>query len=170
MFYTTAVSYNTYRVITSKSTELVLEGTCSLMKKKLLFCLGWLMVILGAIGIVLPVLPTTPFLLLAAACFSGSSEKAYRFLIKSPLFGPFIEHYRTGKGVRLGRKIQAIVTLWCFLALSGYALQRTWAYVAFPFIGLAVTYHLIQIKTANATEEKSKTQETLYHERSNEEG
>jgi len=148
----------------------MLEGKNSHMKKKLLLCLGWLMVVSGAVGIVLPVLPTTPFLLLAAACFSGSSEKAYQFLLSSPWFGPFIEHYRTGRGVRLGRKIQAILTLWVFLALGVYTLQKTWAYVAFPIIGMAVTCHLLWIKTATPAVKKSDIHKPFQRERSSEEG
>ena len=127
------------------------EGKHDLMKKKLLLGLGWLLVALGAAGIILPVLPTTPFLLLAAACFSSSSERAHRFLLKSPAFGPFIHHYQTGQGVSMGRKVQAIATLWIMLALGMYTLARTWAYIALPIIGAAVTCHLLLIKTAKNT-------------------
>ncbi len=145
------------------------EGKHDLMKKKLLLCLGWLLVALGAVGIVLPVLPTTPFLLLAAACFSGSSEKAYRFLLKSPLFGPFIQHYKTGQGVSIGRKVQAIATLWALLAAGAYAMQKTWAYIAFPIIGAAVTCHLLLIKTAKRTGEDRSVSDSPQREQSGKE-
>ena len=140
------------------------------MKKKLMLVLGWLMVAFGAAGIVLPLLPATPFFLLAAALFSGSSEKAYKNLVKNPWFGPFIEHYRTGRGIRRGRKIQAILTLWGFLALSVCLIQKAWASVLFPVIGLAVTIHLLWIKTENPTSGKFASKEDLLCENKRGEG
>ena len=118
------------------------------MKKKLLIVCGWLLVALGAVGIFLPVLPTTPFLLLAAACFSGSSARAHRFLVKSPFFGPYIQHYQTGQGVSAGRKIQAVALLWALLAVGALTMGKTWAYIVFPVIGAGVTCHLLLIKTS----------------------
>lgn len=118
------------------------------MKKTLLIVCGWLLVALGAVGMLLPVLPTTPFLLLAAACFSGSSAKAHRFLVKSPFFGPYIQHYQTGQGVSVGRKIQAVTLLWAMLALGALTIGKTWTYIVFPAIGAGVTCHLVLIKTA----------------------
>ncbi len=123
------------------------------MRKKLLAVCGWLMVAIGAVGIILPVLPTTPFLLLAAACFSGTSERAYRFLLKSPVFGSYIHHYRTKQGVSVRTKVQAISLLWILLALGAVTMEKTWAYIAFPIIGAGVTCHLLLIKTARPEKE-----------------
>ncbi len=118
------------------------------MRKRLLVICGWLMVAIGMAGIILPVLPTTPFLLLAAACFSGTSERAYRFLLKSPVFGPYIRHYRTKQGVSVRTKVQAISLLWALLILGAVTMGKTWAYIVFPIIGAGVTCHLLLIKTA----------------------
>ncbi len=123
------------------------------MKKKLLIICGWLMVAIGTAGIILPVLPTTPFLLLAAACFSGTSERAHRFLLKSPVFCSYIHHYRTGQGVSVKAKVQAISLLWALLALSALVIEKAWAYIAFPIIGAGVTCHLLLIKTARPEKE-----------------
>ncbi len=129
------------------------EGNECVMKKRLLIVCGWLLVAMGIAGIILPVLPTTPFLLLAAACFSGTSEKAFHFLLKSPVFGPYIHHYRTGRGVSIKTKAQAIVLLWVFLALGALLMGKTWAYIVFPIIGAGVTCHLLLIKTAQSDQE-----------------
>jgi len=63
-------------------------------KRVLLILAGWLAVILGFLGIFLPVLPTTPFLLLAASCFAKSSERFHSWLLNSPLFGPIIRDWQ----------------------------------------------------------------------------
>ena len=62
----------------------------------LLLAIGWLSVALGVIGIFLPVLPTTPFLLLAAACFVRSSRRFYIWLVTHPHLGPWIRDYLEG--------------------------------------------------------------------------
>ncbi len=134
------------------------------MKKKLLILCGGLMVAIGAAGIILPVLPTTPFLLLAAACFSGTSEKAYRFLLKSPLLGPYIHHYRTGQGVSVRTKVQAVTMLWVLLALGTIIMEKTWAYIAFPIIGAGVTCHLLLMKTARQEKSSASGHERIKEE------
>ena len=120
------------------------------MKKALLIVCGWLLVALGTIGAFFPVIPTTPFLLLAAACFSGASEKAYRFLLSNPFFGSYIRHYKTGQGLSIREKAQALILLWVMLTVGAVAMGKVWAYVVFPLIGLGVTCHLLMIKTARS--------------------
>jgi uncharacterized protein len=67
---------------------------------------------LGAVGIFLPVLPTTPFLLLAAACYCRSSDKLYQWLMGNKWFGTYIKNYREGKGLSIKTKIIALTVLW----------------------------------------------------------
>ena len=66
------------------------ESSKGRLKKYVLIACGFLLLALGAVGIVIPVVPTTPFVLLAAGCFSASSPKAYQFLLRSRFFGPYI--------------------------------------------------------------------------------
>jgi len=78
-----------------------------------LICLG-----LGAIGMVLPILPTTPFLLAAAACFCKSSRKMYDWLLNNKLFGEYIRNYKEGRGLPMRTKITALTVLWVTIAIS----------------------------------------------------
>ena len=92
-----------------------------------LFAIGWLSVVLGVIGIFLPVLPTTPFLLLAAACFARSSPRFYQWLVGHPRLGPWIRDYLDGNGIPLKGKVYAIGLMWLSIALSCYPVPLLWA-------------------------------------------
>lgn len=117
------------------------------MKKTLLLIAGWLSVALAAAGVILPVLPTTPFILLAACCFSLSSEKMYHFLLKNRYFGPYIENYKTNQGVSAAHKARAIVTLWVLLVVSAVVVRLLWLTLLLCAVGVAVTIHLLLMKT-----------------------
>jgi uncharacterized protein len=82
------------------------------LKRLLLSIAGFLSLALAIIGIVLPLIPTTPLLLLAAACFIRSSSKAYEWLITNKYLGPYIKNYRDGKGIPLSAKVIGITLLW----------------------------------------------------------
>ena len=73
---------------------------------------------IGIIGIVVPLLPTTPFLLLAAACYARSSEKIYNWLLNNKRFGPYIRNYIEGKGIPLKIKLYAISIIWFTIIFS----------------------------------------------------
>ena len=80
--------------------------------------LGCLFVGLGAIGAVIPGMPTTVFLVLAAACFIRSSQKLYDWLIANKTFGPYLKDYREGKGIPLRAKIVALVMIVVFVSFA----------------------------------------------------
>jgi hypothetical protein len=114
--------------------------------KKLLFTvLGSISLVLGAAGVVLPLLPTTPLVLLAAYCFQESSEKIHNILVNNRIFGPYIENYRTKRGISLKRKAASIAFLWAGLAGSMIVLRAGWAYVLLGAVGVGVTAHLVMI-------------------------
>src|SRR3972149_1860657 len=73
---------------------------------------GTVSLVLGAIGIVLPILPTTPFLLLSAACYLRSSERMHKWLLGNRWFGEYIKNYQAGRGIPIKTKIIAVTVLW----------------------------------------------------------
>ena len=81
------------------------------MKKTVYKVLGLLFLLLGVLGIALPVLPTTPFVLLAAWCFAQSSQRWHARLIESELFGPMIRNWETNRCISLRTKIVALTTM-----------------------------------------------------------
>jgi uncharacterized membrane protein YbaN (DUF454 family) len=79
---------------------------------------GSVFVVLGAFGVILPGLPTTPFLILAAACYIRSSQRLYDWLIANKTFGPYLRDYREGKGIPKRAKKIALIMMTIFV---GYA-------------------------------------------------
>ena len=94
------------------------KETKNFLLKWLWVFLGCLFVGLGAIGAVIPGMPTTVFLVLAAACFIRSSQKLYDWLITNKTFGPYLKAYREGKGIPLRAKIVALVMIVIFVSYA----------------------------------------------------
>ncbi len=88
------------------------------MIKVLLVIAGLLLLAFGFVGILLPGLPTTPFLLVSAACFVRSSDRLYSWLIRNRLFGPYIRRYRETKAMSLQSKIAAMGIMWTMITVS----------------------------------------------------
>lgn len=93
------------------------------MYKTVLILLGTLSLVLGALGVVLPGLPTTPFVLLAAGLYLRSSQKLYVRLKQSRLFGPVLRRYMEQKGMTKGEKIGALSLMWVMIGLSCLAID-----------------------------------------------
>lgn len=99
--------------------------------------LGLFFVALGAIGAVIPGMPTTVFLVLAAACFIRSSQKLYDWLIKNKTFGPYLKDYREGKGIPLKAKVVALILITIFVSYAVFfAIQSIPLRVLVGAIGL----------------------------------
>lgn len=109
--------------------------------------IGWLSVALGVIGIFLPVLPTTPFLLLAAACFFRSSPRFYRWLIEHPKLGPWVDGYLNGQGIPRKAKIYSISLMWLMIGFSCYWVPMIWARAFMLTSAIGVTLYLLKLKT-----------------------
>ena len=102
----------------------------------------------GVIGIFLPILPTTPFLLLAAACYARSSQRFYNWLMNNKWFGNYIKNYHEGRGVPLKFKIFTITLLWLTILTSIYfVINNFWIEIILIMIAIGVTIHIITIKT-----------------------
>ena len=115
--------------------------------KRLIFLGGFISLILGVIGIALPILPTTPFLLLASAAFAKSSERFHRWLLNNKILGAYINNYQEGKGLPLKIKIITISLLWITIIISILLLMKLfWVQVVLICIALAVSIHISLIK------------------------
>jgi len=116
--------------------------------KLLLIIAGTIFLGIGVIGIFLPIIPTTPFLLLAVACYIRSSKKLYDWLINNKLFGAYIKNYREGKGVPLKVKVFTISLLWITILFSVFfIIHISWVKIILIIIAFAVTIHILTIKT-----------------------
>lgn len=80
--------------------------------------IGVVCVVLATIGIALPILPTTPFLLAAAACFCKSSPRMYNWLLNNKWFGQYIKNYKEGRGIPMRTKVAALTVLWATIVVS----------------------------------------------------
>ena len=118
--------------------------------KTLYFIGGTISLILGIIGIVLPILPTTPFLLIAAACYARSSQRFYNWLLNNRILGFYIRNYLEGKGMPIKVKIFTISLLWITILISAFLfIQILWVRIVLILIAIAVTIHIILIRPKN---------------------
>lgn len=115
--------------------------------RPLLITAGALFVAVGAIGIFVPLLPTTVFLLLAGVCFGKSSPGAYRWLMTNRVFGRILRDYHEGRGASLRTKLWSIVTLWLGLAVTVWFVRNVWIDAGLLVIGIAVSIHLLRLRT-----------------------
>lgn len=116
--------------------------------KYLLAGIGLISLALGIVGIFLPVLPTTPFLLLSAALFLRSSRSLYDWLMNHPKLGPYISNFMLHKSIPLKVKIISVSMVWITLLYCAIAVAGHWAFRLF-FIALAVgiSLHILSYKT-----------------------
>jgi len=116
-------------------------------KRRLLIGAGTLSTGIGIIGAFIPILPTTPFLLLAAACYMRSSERFYQGLINNRVFGAYLRNYIEGRGMPARMKILTILLLWLAIGLSiTFGVQNIVVRIVLICIAVGVTAHISLIK------------------------
>ena len=108
---------------------------------------GLLSLALGVIGIFLPLLPTTPFLLLSAACFMRSSQRFYLWLVGHPWLGPWIRDYLDGEGIPLKGKVYAVGLMWTSILLSCYLIPLLPVRLLMLASAALVTVYILRQKT-----------------------
>jgi uncharacterized membrane protein YbaN (DUF454 family) len=124
------------------------DGSSFSIKKSVYLIIGSIALAIGFVGIFLPVLPTTPFVLLAAWCFFRSSPRLYEWVISNERFGDTIKNYNQGKGLTRATKIKAILMMWLTISTSIYFKITSLPIIAFLFgIAMVVTIYLIRLPT-----------------------
>ncbi len=111
----------------------------------LLIAAGWFSLALGVIGIVVPLMPTTVFVLAAAFCFARSSERFHLWLMQHRLFGPMVRNYQSGQGLPRRVRRRAVMVMWATMALSVWIVGTWWSAALLVPIGLAVTVYLYRL-------------------------
>ncbi len=128
------------------------------LKKGLLIIAGTVSTAIGIIGIFVPILPTTPFLLLAAACYLRSSQRFYNWLLNNRFIGAYVRNYLQGRGMPLKIKIITILLLWVTIACSViFAVEDLIIRIILFIIAIGVTVHIILIR---ASTKKGKLKES----------
>ncbi len=102
---------------------------------------------LAVLGIFLPLLPTTPFLLLASACFMRGSKRMHGWLLNNKVFGEYLRNFEEGKGIPLKAKITALVLLWASLCFSIIQVRMLPLKFMLAAIGIGVTIYLLRVRT-----------------------
>lgn len=125
----------------------------SSLKKYLLIAFGSLSLGLGALGVVLPVLPTTPFLLIALYCYLRSSRRLYDWLLHHRLFGRYLYNYVTYRAVPQNTKIGAMILLWAGLITSMILVDKLFVRLILLAVGIAVSIHILLLKTLEKVQE-----------------
>ena len=109
----------------------------------LLLILGLCAVVLAILGVFLPLLPTTPFLLLASACFARGSPRLHGWLLSNKVFGPYLRDFEQGKGIPRKAKLTALALMWGSLA---YAITQSASMLLTGLLcvaGIGVTTYLL---------------------------
>jgi len=103
---------------------------------------------LGIVGIVIPLLPTTPFLLLAAACYLRGSARMHRWILTNRYFGEYLRDYQAGRGMPWKNKIVTVSLLWAVIAFSAvFATSSTIIRIVLLVVAVGVTIHILTLKT-----------------------
>jgi uncharacterized membrane protein YbaN (DUF454 family) len=130
------------------------------MKNALLVLIGFISLSLGVVGIFLPVLPTTPFVLLSAGCFMRGSNRLYRWLTGNRILGPYIDAWCRYRAVTKKSKIVSIAVLWAvMLCTIAFGVSSLWIRLGLVGVAVAVTIHLALLKTMKGPEHEQEVDE-----------
>jgi len=118
------------------------------VRKTALFGVGLLSLAVGILGIFLPILPTTVFLLISAWCWLRSSDRFYHWLTTNRLLGAYITNYKINKCMTRRQKIFTVAYLWLSIGISGFFFaSKVWIMLCLLAVAIGVTVHLLTLKT-----------------------
>lgn len=121
-------------------------GNSKPVRRALLLAGGWCCILLGILGALLPLLPTTPFLLAAAACFAGSSPRMRDRLLRCSFLRHYFENYRSGSGVPVRTKCVSLAFLWITLGISALLKDNMTYRGILLLVGIAVSTHILMLR------------------------
>ena len=124
------------------------------MPRIILIIIGWLAVALGTLGVFLPLLPTTPFILLAAWCFARSSPRFHHWLLYRSWFGGYLRHWQQYRAMPPGAKPRAIVMIVLTFAVSLWLVKLTWVRIMLLVILASLLIFMWRIPVVDATQQK----------------
>lgn len=130
--------------------ELPLPQALPTARRVALLVTGTVSLGLGVLGMFLPLLPTTCFLLGAAWCFGKSSPALHRWMLTNRLFGRYLLDYKSGLGFPPAVKTGSLVVMWGSMGLTMVLVPRVWVAMLLLVIGGAVTWHLVTLPTKRA--------------------
>ncbi len=119
----------------------------------LLTAAGFLLLSLGVVGVFVPILPTTPFVLAGVGCLSGT-PKLREKILKINFFNEYYEGYHNGDGLSKKTVIKSLVFLWGMLIISMIAMGKLWAFLMLSVIGGCVTMHILYIAKPKEAKKK----------------
>lgn len=126
----------------------------------LVFVGGWLSFGLGLIGVVLPVLPTTPFMLLAATCFAKTSPRFHHWLLQSRLFGTLIRNWQEARYIESSAKTRALILVAITFSVSVYLVQYLWLKLVLVAFWLICSVILGRLPTRPQIERRQSSEST----------
>lgn len=116
------------------------------MKKPILIALGSICVVLGALGVIVPLLPTVPFLLVAAWCYAGSSARLHHWLLHQRVLGPHLRRYQERHAISRAVRRGCLMMLWVSLGISAMLVPNLHVRVVLMIVGIAVSVHLLMLR------------------------
>jgi len=109
--------------------------------------LGTIFLVVGIVGILVPVLPTTPFLLLAASFYARGSRKFHNWLVNNRILGAYLKHYVKGKGMSLRAKLFTILLLWTAISFTvAFVIDELVVRIILILVAIGVSVHIALIK------------------------
>lgn len=124
------------------------------MKRIILIIIGWLAVVLATLGVVLPLLPTTPFLLLAAWCFARSSPRFHHWLLYRSWFGSYIRHWQDHHALPPGAKPRALIFIVLTFAVSLYLVNILWVRLLLLVMMCALLFFMWRMPVIDEKQQK----------------
>ena len=118
------------------------------MMRGVYIVVGTIALVIGAIGLFLPVIPTTPLVILAAACYYRGSDRLHNWILSSRWFGETVKNYQEGRGLTRDTKVRAISMMWAMILISAwFFVSNLFVRVAIICVAIGVTVYLVSLPT-----------------------